>query len=339
MPLEAREYSKRLGVLQPEQLQAALTHFGLGRLLAAEPIPFGLFGQNVFLTSTAGEYVLRGAPHYDWQFPAEQFYARLLREQTNVPVPWPYLYAERADILGWPFVIMPRMPGLQLADPAVVRGLSAADRAGIARALGETLAAMQTATWPLAGRYDPAITDVAPFPEGFAGEIVARIGERLAQARAYNDRTTEADVAWVGDVIARAEEALAEPFVPSFVMKDYKEHNVTVERRAIGWQVSGVFDLMEGCIGDGELSVCRQMCMYLEEDSNLARAFVHAHLAHRPPRPGLAGRLPVYLLRERLSIWEYCQRPAHQPFWEPHLTFREWVAPCLAAIPTLIQGF
>lgn len=68
----------RLGTLTSDQLQRALDRFGLGRLLSAAPVPFGLFGQNVFVTSSAGDYVLRGCPHYDWQFPSEQFFARLL---------------------------------------------------------------------------------------------------------------------------------------------------------------------------------------------------------------------------------------------------------------------
>src|SRR5579872_2347774 len=81
------QYSKRLGAISPEQFQAALNHFGLGQFLSAEAIPFGLFGQNVFVTSSTGEYVFRGAAHYDWQFPKEQFVANLLHERTNVPVP------------------------------------------------------------------------------------------------------------------------------------------------------------------------------------------------------------------------------------------------------------
>jgi hypothetical protein len=29
-------------------------------------VPFGLFGQNLFLSTTAGEFVFRGAPHTPW---------------------------------------------------------------------------------------------------------------------------------------------------------------------------------------------------------------------------------------------------------------------------------
>jgi hygromycin-B 7''-O-kinase len=83
------EYSKRLGSITTKQFQVALDHFNLGQFISAKAIPFGLFGQNVFLTSTAGEFVLRGAAHYAWQFPEEQFVAKLLHDKTNAPVSWP----------------------------------------------------------------------------------------------------------------------------------------------------------------------------------------------------------------------------------------------------------
>jgi hygromycin-B 7''-O-kinase len=134
--MQTREYSKRLGLLSSAQFQAALDRFDLGELIQAEPVPFGNFGQNVFLTSTKGEFVLRGAPHYPWQFPKERFFSQLLHERTPVPVPWPYLLDPGDDILGWSYAIMPRLPGVQLIDPHVQNALGAEDKRGIARAMG-----------------------------------------------------------------------------------------------------------------------------------------------------------------------------------------------------------
>ena len=57
--MSIREYSKRLGNISDEQLQRALGYFDLGQFLHAEPIPFGLFGQNLFVTSTAGDAVMQ----------------------------------------------------------------------------------------------------------------------------------------------------------------------------------------------------------------------------------------------------------------------------------------
>jgi hygromycin-B 7''-O-kinase len=56
------KYAKRLGLISDELLQAALDRFHLGRFIGAEPVPFGAFGQNLFVSSTEGDYVLRGNP-------------------------------------------------------------------------------------------------------------------------------------------------------------------------------------------------------------------------------------------------------------------------------------
>src|SRR5437588_5404134 len=108
--MTARMYSQRLGVIADDQFQAALDHFKLGTFIKAELIPFGNFGQNVFVTSSQGEFVLRGRPHFWWQFPTEEFYVRQLHERKQVPVPWPYRIDPAPDIFGWSYVIMPRLP-------------------------------------------------------------------------------------------------------------------------------------------------------------------------------------------------------------------------------------
>jgi len=143
--MPGKTYSQRLGVITDEQFQAALNRFNLGQFVRAEAIPSGMWGQNVFVSSSEGEYVLRGQPHFEWQFPTEQFYIRFLHERTSVPVPWPYLLDTTTDIFGWSFVLMPRMPGLQIADPQVQEQLQPAERLGIARALGETLPRLHAA--------------------------------------------------------------------------------------------------------------------------------------------------------------------------------------------------
>lgn len=325
------EYSHRLGRIAPAQFQAALDRFGLGRFVGAAPITAGLFGQNVFVTSTMSEYVLRGCPHYPWQFPAERFFARQLHQHTRAPAPWPYVLDPGEDIFGWSYVLMPRMPGVQLSDGRAVAGLTREDRRAIARALGENLALLQELTWPYAGGYDLATDTVQPFPGTHQDRVRAAIDDRLSRARRHSDRTTPADVAWAHEVVAAAGGALDEPFAPCFVMVDYKEQNTTAERRGADWRISGVFDLMEGHFGDGEGDLCRQIGLYLEQDAALAAEFVGAYLARKPARLGLAARLPAYMLRERLIIWEYCQRPGHTPHWDPRLTLREWAEPFVTA--------
>jgi hygromycin-B 7''-O-kinase len=145
--MAAREYSRRLGLIEDGQFRSALERLGLGEFVRAEPVAGGLFGQNVFVASTTGEYVLRGAPHYDWQLPAERFFARLLHERTRTPVPWPYILDPDDDIFGWSYALMPRMPGLKPSDIAAVEELTSDERLGMARAMGENLALILRATF------------------------------------------------------------------------------------------------------------------------------------------------------------------------------------------------
>jgi Ser/Thr protein kinase RdoA (MazF antagonist) len=326
--MNAINCGRRLGLIEPAQFQAALERFGLGRLQGARPVPFGLFGQNVFVSSDAGEYVLRGCPHYDWQFPCEQFFARLLHERTAAPVPWPYRLDPADDIFGWSYVLMPRLPGLQLADAAVRAALTPEDRLELAAALAHNLAELHALEWPFAGSYDLAARTVVPDPLPHRERVLAGI-------RALSSRLAPGDLAWLEAEIARYAAALDVPFTPCYVMRDYKDGNLAVERHASGWRVSGVFDLMESAMGDGEADLVRQFAAYVrqvpasgEEDARLAHRFVRAYWQRCPPRPGFAERFRLYLLRDRLLIWDYGVQYA--PHWfAPGQSFRDWMSPYL----------
>src|SRR5690349_1043862 len=109
--LATREYSRRLGVITPQQLEAACRRLSLGTLRNAEPAPGGLFGQNVFLETSAGDFVFRGYQHGDWQLAKERFFCYLVHEAGTAPVPWPYEIEEDPSIFGWPYAVLPRLPG------------------------------------------------------------------------------------------------------------------------------------------------------------------------------------------------------------------------------------
>ena len=319
------QYSHRLGELSGAQFQAALDRFDLGQFIRAEPISAGNFGQNVYLTSATGEYVLRGAPFWPYQFPRERFFTDLLHARTRAPVPWPYLLDPEDDIFGWSYVIMPRMPGLQLSDPQVKAALTPTDRRGIACAMGETLAELHRLAWPYAGQYDLATGTIRPFDTPYGEWVLSRIRLFVREAASLSDRTTDDDVAWVEHMIAKNRAALTVPFQPCFVHGDYKEGNLVVVQREGTWQVSGVFDYMDAWVGDGEQDLSRTTAVFADEDPDLACAFLAAYARHRPLRPGYAERFALYMLYERTLIWQFGQR--HGVWWDPDLTLREWAAP------------
>jgi hygromycin-B 7''-O-kinase len=336
-------YSRRLGVLAPEQFQAALTRFALGDFVGAAPIAGGLFGQNVFVTSTQGEYVLRGSPHYPWQFPKEQFGAALLHAHTQVPVAHPYLLDPTTAIFGWPYLLMPRLHGTHpLADQ-----LALPEKLAIAQALGQNLARLQALTWPVAGDYDLASHTIQPFPGGFARWIATDTRSWLAKARANTaaaPATTAGDLAWTERVLAAAQPALAVAFEPCFVMNDYNPGNLLVAHATGAWQVTGLFDLMEYYFGDGEADLMRLIAIYLDKEpqngARLAQAFGTAYLAARPARDGFAGfaaRYRLYMLRDRAIAWEYGTRPENN--WFPSCrSFRDYAEPYTASCRLFAPG-
>ena len=322
-----QEYSKRLGVIEPAQFQAALDRFDLGTFIAAAPIPFGLFGQNVFVTSTRGEWVLRGCPHYDWQFPTEQFFAQLIHERARVAVPYPYLLDPAADIFGWSYVWMPRMPGVQLADEKLVAQLSSEDRFGLARAMARTLAELHTIQAEEAGSYEYQSQTIRPFAKNYREMILESIRDLLAESQSYNKHTTVSDIAWVEQVIRTNQEAMYQPWKVSLVVHDFKEGNMVAQKQQGEWQISGLFDLMEAHFGDGESDLVRQVGHYLRTAPTYAGEFVREYLRQRPVASGFVERQELYMLYDSLIIWSYFQRTEGGLSENKEFSLEEWASP------------
>jgi len=323
-----KEYSKRLGRISPEQFQAALVRLDLGDFVKAESVSFGLFGQNVFLTSTRGEYVLRGAPHYPWQFPTEQFIVNQLFERTKAPVPYPYLLEATSDIFGWSFIIMPKMPGIQLQDKDIASQLTATERIEIARALAKMLVEAQKLSWEHDGKYDVETKRVIPFGKHYREWVIACIREKVAAAQMYNEHTTKSDIAWIESVIAKAVPVLHLAYEPCVVLADYGEHNSVVMHANEEWFVSGIFDLMTAHFGDGQADLSLQVTTYLNENEALADAFVTEYLRLKPKQPGFVEHQQLYMLDLMLSFWRHWQRnEGGIPGEEQSLSFEQWARP------------
>ncbi|WP_309274120.1 hypothetical protein [Paenibacillus sp.] len=93
--------SNKLGTITEKQLQLMLGRFHLGELITSEKTANGVGNQTLFISSTTGEYVLKGNPLFAGQFIEEKFYVDNLLEKTNLPVPSPYLVDDSKDIFGW----------------------------------------------------------------------------------------------------------------------------------------------------------------------------------------------------------------------------------------------
>ena len=316
-----RRYSERLGVLSGEQLQAALDRFDLGALVDAAPMPGGLFGQNVLVASTRGEWVLRGCPHFDWQLPKERLAARLIHERTSLAAPWPYLLEPSPGIFGWSFAWMPRLPGrVAPSNPGGAEGR------GVAAALGAGLARLHELRGEAAGDYDPAADAIVPSPASQRERVVARLRQWLGWCReARAGCVGDGDVTWIEGVVARRGAALDEPFEPCWVHHDWKDNNVLCEEAAGAWRVTGVVDLMEGYFGDGEEDLVRCIALFALGDKGRIRGFTGAYRATWPLRPGFEDRYRIYQLVDSLVMWQYGQK--NGLWFPPDLSFRAFAEP------------
>jgi len=313
-----RHYSPRLGAIADAQFEAVARRMDLGAFVRAEPAGPGLFGQNVFLTTSAGEFVFRGAPHWRhgqpddaWQFPKEQFYADMLHARTNVPVAWPQRLDDSCSIFQWPYLIMPRLEGVCLADRAARVSVAAQDWPMIARALGRALAGLQSVHVAQAGDYDPATRAIAPFEGGFGGHLAREIA-RAADGARRNGALTEDDEDWLASVTAAA----ADPTPPAqavYTHNDYALGNVLVRRDGAGWRVSGVIDLMTSCFGDAAADLVRLSCHWIDAHPERAAAFINGYRDAGGAPPPDRARIAALVVCERLLIWEYFTRPDLAP--------------------------
>lgn len=316
-------YSERLGPISDDQLDAAASRLGLGRFVSAVATSGGLFGQNLFLNTTEGEFVLRGAPHWvngkrhdQWQFRKERFFAELLHEQTTVPIPWPQLFDDRSDIFGWPYLVMPKLAGTNFSDRSLLETLSREDHLSIADAFGGMLRQFSALQWPEAGEVDETC-EFAPYPNGYTQHLASEIRLMAKEAEGHGS-LSPVDRAWIDNVIVGAASAdAAEP--ATYVHGDFTFGNVMLERLP-EWRLSGVFDLHTSCFGSWLFDLCRQGCIYLDRDKELARRFLHAAI-DRSPDP---DHLLLCLCNERMKIWEYFTHPAHRAEWTRVTTFREF---------------
>jgi hypothetical protein len=86
------------------------------------------------------------------------------------------------------------------------------------------------------------------------------------------------------------------------------------------WRVSGLFDFHEARFSDGALDLVRSACSYLDTEPAMARVFREAY-----GKPLDSRRMLLYVINDRLKLWEYFTRPTHKADWLEGHTFRSWV--------------
>lgn len=269
--------------------------------------------------------MFRGNPFFDWQFPRERAAARLLHERTSVPAPWPYHYDPSPDLFGWPFAIMPRLVGRDLWNAPE------SDEIALAEAMGQMLVRFQEATFDAAMEFALAADDFVSLPGGERTWLTERIQHNLELSMAASGRTFDGDAEWVRSLIAASERSTTGWTPSCLVHGDFTVNNVVALKSPSGWEITGVFDLMTARVGSFEADLCRQFALHKWRSPAAGAAFLEAYFALRPPRAGYRDRVPLLLLEERLTLWEWMQR-TRPDWWTSDIGFRDWTEPVLDAI-------
>lgn len=321
-------FASRLGDVSYDQLQDALDRLDLGYLISARAPTTGNFGQNLLLESTSGSYVFRGNPLIEDQFLKEAWAAAAFHRQSTIAVPYPFLIPESIDPFPWSWVLMPMLPGIQLADRDLYEALTFEQRLGVATAMAEAAAVLHVAGWSEPGEWVSEVQGFAPFRPDYATWIAESMREKL-------DRSLDVsmdDREWFLDLITRAEQVLVNPFEPVLLHGDYSTNNVVTALVDGVWRITGVFDLMSVHVGHRDADLARQFAVYVEEDPVLATTFLAAYDMARGGQDRNFALFSAFVASERMSIWEWAKR-TEVAWWSDDIGLRAWIEGYLKHIP------
>lgn len=155
-----------------------------------------------------------------------------------------------------------------------------------------------------------------------------------AAARAHrNAAHGEPERSWLRErVTARAGAAEPGAVRAVAVMEDFNRNNMVAEVSADSVTLTGLFDLMTFSFGDPLADLPRQFAMYLAEPGPYPGLFVASYrtAAGIVLDEAAVRRALLYLILERLLVWEYFHRPGHQGGpWEAGADLVSWLTPFL----------
>lgn len=93
-----------------------------------------------------------------------------------------------------------------------------------------------------------------------------------------------------------------------------------------------MIDWMTAEAGDPEADIPRMLSLCVN-DPDSTRLFLGAYRSVHPERDGFSERFPVYMLWDRLHIWEYGQR--NHIWFDASVTMRQWIEPFTAMLDAL----
>ncbi|WP_025721651.1 phosphotransferase family protein [Paenibacillus sp. 1-18] len=315
--------SNRLGEVTNDQLQRVLDRFDLGRLLSSEKTAEGVMGQTLYISSTAGQFVLKGNPLFSGQWVEERFIVEQLDTRTSIPVPAPYLVDDTDDIFGWSYAVMPRLYGEHIHTPELQARLSSLDKQQMAERLAAALLELHSWKVKNSGELDTTTLAIRPFEISYRAWLYGRIRYWLEDAQKYSNISVM-DMEWVEGILEDSRQAFDQLGAATFVMGDFKPQNVLVQNGENGWRVSGLFDFTTAYFGDGVADLPKITTMYLENgQEELAKQFLTVYFKGMETKEGFIERFRVHMLYQQILNWG-CAKAMKQVTWDDKLSFAEW---------------
>ncbi|HVJ73765.1 MAG TPA: homoserine kinase [Casimicrobiaceae bacterium] len=302
-----------------EELDAWLGRYGLGALVAHEPIKAGIENTNYFVTTERGRYVLT---LYE-RLPANElpFYLNLMAHLAKAGVPVPAPAADRTGALfsmlcGKPASLVDRIDGVAHLSPTV------ADCAAIGASLAQLHVAAQTYRGRLANRRGPAwwrqaARAVRPFlgpaqAEMLASELRFQAGlnrMRLPRAAIHGDLFRD-NVLFAGGRVAGIIDF-------GFAATDFLAYDLAIA-------------VNDWC----NLPDC-------ELDAGRMRAFIEGYESHRPLTPDERDQWSTLLRAAALRFWLsrlydlYLPRPGELVHAHDPTVYERILAHRIATVPAL----
>ncbi len=304
-------------------MQRVLDRFDLGRLLSSEKTAEGVMGQTLYISSTAGQFVLKGNPLFSGQWVEERFIVEQLDTRTSIPVPAPYLVDDTDDIFGWSYAVMPRLYGEHIHTPELQARLSSLDKQQMAERLAAALLELHSWKVKNSGELDTTTLAIRPFEISYRAWLYGRIRYWLEDAQKYSNISVM-DMEWVEGILEDSRQAFDQLGAATFVMGDFKPQNVLVQNGENGWRVSGLFDFTTAYFGDGVADLPKITTMYLENgQEELAKQFLTVYFKGMETKEGFIERFRVHMLYQQILNWG-CAKAMKQVTWDDKLSFAEW---------------
>lgn len=317
--------SNRLGILNDGQLQAMLDRFELGKLISSEKTANGAMGQTMFVSSTAGDFVLKGNPLYDGQLLEEKFFIESIYKRTKVPVPMPYIIDQSGEIFGWSYALMPRLPGEHLNSNYFKDNLSKDEKFTVAELIAKTLSEFHTWTVTDFGDLNTEHFTVAPFKDSYKQWLFKRIMFWLEDAKKYS-KITARDMHWVEDLFEQSNEAFEKFITPTFIMGDFKPGNFLIHSKENKWEIGGVFDFTNSYFADPITDLMKMVIYYIDaDDSDVAGHLIKVYCRElAEEKETIIKRMKVHMLHQRVLDWG-CAKAMNMVTWDENLPFYKWV--------------